>query len=153
MKKHIIGIDPGTNGAISVTDSEGNVIKVDKMPDTPKDVLDILSPYKDDSICYIEKVGGMPGQGGSAMFNFGKNYGHLEMALYALEIPFVTVTPQKWQKEFQLSGKKSEMGYTKWKNVLKEKAQQVFPKIKMTLWKSDALLIGRYGYIKEFCKK
>ena len=102
-KSKIIAIDPGTNGGIAVYSNESsNVIEVIKMPSTPQDVLSFLLKHKEDSICYLEKVGGMPGQGGSAMFNFGKGYGHLEMALLACDIPTVTVTPQIWQKALQL---------------------------------------------------
>lgn len=149
-KSKIIAIDPGTNGGIAVYSNESsNVIEVIKMPSTPQDVLSFLLKHKEDSICYLEKVGGMPGQGGSAMFNFGKGYGHLEMALLACDIPTVTVTPQIWQKALQL-GTKGDDSTTIWKNKLRAKAQQLFPYIKsITLDISDALLICEYARIKE----
>lgn len=150
-KSKIIAIDPGTNGGIAVYSNESsNVIEVIKMPSTPQDVLSFLLKHKEDSICYLEKVGGMPGQGGSAMFNFGKGYGHLEMALLALQIPTVTITPQSWQKALQLGTRGKDMSKTEWKNKLKAKAQQLFPYIKkITLATSDALLICEYARIKE----
>ena len=149
-KSKIIAIDPGTNGGIAVYSNESsNVIEVIKMPSTPQDVLSFLLKHKEDSICYLEKVGGMPGQGGSAMFNFGKGYGHLEMALLACDIHTVTVTPQIWQKALQL-GTKGDDSTTIWKNKLRAKAQQLFPYIKsITLAISDALLICEYARIKE----
>ena len=91
----------------------------------------------------------MPGQGGSAMFNFGKGYGNLEMALLALKIPTVSVTPQVWQKALQLGTRSKTMSKTEWKNKLKAKAQQLFPYLKITLAISDALLICEYARIKE----
>lgn len=94
MKKYI-GIDPGVHGGIVVLSADGSVVEVAKMPATPMDLLDFLSRHKDDSFCVLERVGGMPGNGGSAMFNFGKGYGHLQMALLALGIPTSDVTPNK----------------------------------------------------------
>lgn len=145
MKKYI-GIDPGAHGGIAVLSADGSVVEVEKMPTTPMDLLDFLSRYKDDSFCILERVGGMPGNGGSAMFNFGKGYGHLQMALLALGIPTNDVTPNKWEKSFQL-GSSGKYGKTEWKNRLKAKAQQLFPSLgrKITLATCDALLIAEYG--------
>lgn len=139
-----IGIDPGVNGGIAVLDDSGTVISLRKMPETPQDLLEHLAQFTGDSRCTLEKVGGMPGNGGSAMFNFGKGYGHLEMALMALKIPTESVTPQKWEKSYQL-GSSRGVPKTEWKNKLKAKAQQMFPSQKITLAVCDALLIAEYG--------
>ena len=144
--KRYIGIDPGKHGGIAVMGADGDVLDVVKMPETPQDLLDFLEQYKDDSICTLERVGGMPGNGGSAMFNFGKGYGHLQMALRALHIPTEDVTPNKWEKTYQL-GSSGKYTKTEWKNRLKAKAQQMFPHLgkKITLATCDALLICEYG--------
>lgn len=156
MEKIFIGIDPGKNGGIAVIDENGVVIEIMKMPDTPMDLLDTLSAYKYDDqrrniVCYLEKVGGMPGQSGSAMFTFGRSYGHIEMALLASGITTHEVLPQKWQKHFSLSGssitKSTSAEKREHKNRLKAKAQQLFPQLgkKITLANCDALLIAQYG--------
>lgn len=144
--KRYIGIDPGKHGGIAVMGADGDVLDVVKMPGTPQDLLDFLEQYKDDSFCTLERVGGMPGNGGSAMFNFGKGYGHLQMALLALHIPTEDVTPNKWEKTYQL-GSSGKYTKTEWKNRLKAKAQQMFPHLgkKITLATCDALLICEYG--------
>ncbi len=144
--KNYIGIDPGKHGGIAVLDESGAVVDIVKMPETPQDLLGFLSQYKENSVCTLERVGGMPGNGGSAMFNFGKGYGHLQMALIALEIPTEDVTPNKWEKMYQL-GSSGKFGKTEWKNKLKAKAQQLFPSLgkKITLATCDALLIAEYG--------
>lgn len=146
MGKSYIGIDPGKHGGIAVLDETGAIVDVVKMPETPQDLLEFLSQYKENSVCTLERVGGMPGNGGSAMFNFGKGYGHLQMALIALEIPTEDVTPNKWEKTYQL-GSSGKFGKTEWKNKLKAKAQQLFPSLgkKITLATCDALLIAEYG--------
>ena len=84
--RKVMGIDPGKNGGIAVFSMDiGKVVEVIKMPETPQELLQFLRLYSINAVCYLEKVGGMPGQGGSAMFNFGKGFGHLEMALMALK--------------------------------------------------------------------
>jgi hypothetical protein len=73
-------------------------------------------------------------------FTFGRGYGGLLMALTALEIPFVDVSPQKWQGAIGCMTKGD-------KNVSKAKAQAMFPTIKITHAIADALLIA------EWCRR
>lgn len=57
------------NGGIVVYDTENNkLLECIKMPPTPKDLLDFLSIYKENSVCYLERVNGMTGQSASASF-------------------------------------------------------------------------------------
>jgi len=156
--KFIIGIDPGEKGGIAMLDQNGKVINVEKMPETPKDLYDHLVALmshaastasqmcEPDVVVYIEKVGGIPGQGASSAFSFGKGCGHLEMALLALKLSTNDVTPQKWQKT---AAEKREH-----KRKLKAKCQSLFPKLgkKITNATCDALLIAEYGRKQEVGK-
>lgn len=153
--KCVIGIDPGSKGGIAVLDMDGNVMFVGKMPETQQDILDCLRKFSgtelfgSEAVCYLEKVGtGMPGQSSSATATFARHCGHLEMALLALGIKTNDVTPNKWEKSYQL-GKSSDCSKTEWKNKLKAKAQQLFPKEKVTLAVCDALLLAEYGRKQE----
>ena len=158
MSRLIIGIDPGKNGGIAVLDDSGAVASVVKMPETPQDIVSHLREiqtradvFGDTVTCYLESVGfGMPGQSSSATAKFARHCGHLEMALLTLGIPTNTVTPNRWEKSYQL-GKSSEYTKTEWKNRLKAKAQQLFPRLgkKITLATCDALLLAEYGRKKE----
>lgn len=158
MKKLIIGIDPGALGGICVLDIDGGIVSVTKMPDTPQDILEYLRKYcstelfGSEAVCYMEKVGtGLPGQSSKATATFARHNGHLEMALLALGIKTNEVTPQKWMKYYQL-GKSSDYSKTEWKNRLKSKAQQLFPKEKVTLAVADAILLAEYGRKQEVGK-
>lgn len=148
--KKIIAIDPGKNGGIAVYSVDKcRAIEVVKMPDTPQGLLRLLRIYCFNSVCYLEKVQGLPGMSASSMFNFGKGYGQLEMALLSCKIPTVSVTPQKWQKSLQL-GNKGNKSTTEWKNKLKVKSEQLFPYVgRITLATSDALLILQYAITQE----
>lgn len=148
-KRIYIGIDPGEHGGIAVLKSDGSVVCVENMPDTPQDILGFLTDYSSlyDVVCTLEDVGhGIPGQSSKATAKFARHNGHLEMALLALGIATEKVTPQKWQKTYQL-GSSSGVNKTVWKNKLKAKAQQLFPQVgkKLTLRTCDALLIAEYG--------
>lgn len=148
MSKFVIGIDPGFVGGIAVLDEAYRVVEVTSMPETPMDILDVLRQYTGcDAVAYLEDVGkGMPGQSSSATAKFARHNGHLEMALLALGISTVKVTPQKWEKTYQL-GKSSDYTKGEWKNRLKARAQELFPNLgkKVTLKTCDALLIALYG--------
>ena len=154
MNKEIIyiGIDPGASGGIAILNQDGSVKEVVAMPDTPRDIYEFLLSYKEDSRCVLEDVGhGMPGQSSKATATFARHNGHLEMALLALGIPTEKVTPQKWIKVYQLK-KKKEQDKNEWKNILKAKAQSLFPQLgkKVTLKTCDALLIAEYARRTNF---
>lgn len=149
MGRITIGIDPGNSGGVAIL---GTATEIYNMPDTFPDIYNlfknILGRYSGEEVlAVLEDVGhGMPGQSSKATAVFARHNGHLEMALYALGIRTVKVTPQKWQKSYSNSlGKSSQYEKKEWKNRLKGLAQQMFPSEKVTLKNADALLIANYG--------
>jgi Holliday junction resolvasome RuvABC endonuclease subunit len=70
-------------------------------------------------------------------FTFGRSFGFLLGCLAVHRIPFVLVTPQKWQKAMGcMSGGD--------KNKTKAKAQQLYPGERITHATADALLLATY---------
>lgn len=147
-----LGIDPGASGGIAYT-IEGHPdgrVWVHKMPPTCRDILDRLWSIlhwkgPDEQIhAQLENVHAMPLDGRSSLAKFMRNFGNLEMALHALEIPFSLVSPQTWCKALKLRKAKDESN-TAWKNRHKALAQQLFPSVKVTHWSADALLLAEYG--------
>lgn len=101
-----IGIDPGKSGAMAII--------FDGMDETvivPFDELEYTNTMR--NLCVnparacLEHVGAMPGQGVTSMFNFGQNFGYIKGLLEAFEIPYELVRPQKWKKEFGITGDKN----------------------------------------------
>lgn len=151
----LIAIDPGINGGIAwIFLGE---TRAEKMPQTPKDIYDFLYnlTYEADGyekvICYIEKVGGyVKGNSGPAAATFARHVGNLEMALLALNIKHHWVSPSKWMQYF-IGKQKYPQSMTayqrkaKRKNLIKVKAQGLYPEIKVTLNIADALGILVYG--------
>lgn len=150
MTKVIIGIDPGSSGCIAW--SENGETNQTKMPETYQDIYDKLKEISmgNDCVCYLEDVGkGMPGQSSKATATFARHNGHIEMALYALGIKVEKVLPNKWQKTLGI-GKGSDCSDKReWKNKLKQKAQELYPQVKITLWNADGLLILDYATKQE----
>jgi hypothetical protein len=143
MSKTIIGIDPGKSGGIAwITDGKPCV---EKMPDTLQDLWELIVSISmnagiggTDIHAYIEQVHSSPQMGVKSAFTFGNGFGHLEMALTAAGIPFTRIRPQVWQKKLGCMTKGN-------KNITKQKAQELFPGIKVTHAIADALLIATYG--------
>lgn len=145
MMAVILGIDPGASGGIAWinwSESDGRLygVKAHKMPETPRDLAELLDGYTDTYglSAVIERVSSRPGQGVSSTFKFGANFGMLQGVLAALEIPYDLVTPTVWQKAMGcLSGGD--------KNRTKAAAQRLFPSLKITHATADALLLAEYG--------
>ena len=138
-----LGIDPGASGGLAYYLRD---MWAEPMPATESDIWYFFDGHRTAAFAVIEKVGGYVAGNptpGSAMFKFGRSYGGLRMALVAARIGFEEVTPQKWQKEMGLIRAKSEDN-TRWKNRLKQKAQQLFPTANVTLKTADAILIAEY---------
>ena len=151
-----IGIDPGASGAIaSITSGVPSIVKLEGM--TERDVADMLiASSGPDTFCLIEKVhawpsvvrdknGGCPAcglkmlRGANAQWSFAQNYGMLRGIICAVsaltQMRWEDVTPQAWQK---LMGASSD------KAANREKAQALFPDLKVAKYAADALLISEY---------
>lgn len=144
--KGYLGCDPGKEGGLALI-IPGSCPFALRMPETERDlwdsIRDISKLCDGNVIAAIEQVHSMPRQGVASTFTFGRGYGGLRMAILAAGIPFVDVTPQKWQKAIGcLTGGD--------KKVSLAKAQQLFPtaewkgtqKYKLAI--ADALLIAEW---------
>lgn len=155
---YVIGIDPGISGAISVFDWDTqSLVEVMDMPTLEVDsgktrkrhisavgLRDILVCHPTDHVV-IEKVGAMPGQGVTSMFNFGRSAGIIEGVVAALCNPHTYVTPATWTKA---------VGRAAGKDASRMRAMELFPS-KAELFKrakddgrADAALIA-YWYITK----
>lgn len=148
MNTSIIAIDPGANGGIAALC--GDRAEAWPMPKTEGEVAALIeslsNPLDGKPVCYLEKVGGfIAGHAapGSAMFNFGRNYGFILGSLAALGVRTALVPPQAWQKALGLG--KSAGDKAAWKNKLKAEAWRLYPANRPTLKTADALLILEYA--------
>lgn len=143
-----LGIDPGSSGGLALLDATGKVVFATAMPETPRAILDTMAPHGRTMRAALEHVWSTPGWGHVGAFKFGGSFHGLEMALTALDIPFTLVLPKTWQKVVGVSypkRPKSAKAKARDKNVTKRRAQELFPKIRMTHAIADALLIAEYA--------
>jgi hypothetical protein len=157
MKQSIyIGIDPGgTSGGLFIisvpfdNDLITSFYSLEFKKSTEKDIYEFIDDYCNGAHtanAIIEKVHSMPGQGVSSSFKFGQNYGFLKGILTALGISYEEVTPQSWMKYYGMKKNKTE-SKTEWKKRLRQRAEQIFPEVKITANTADAILIA------EYCRK
>lgn len=100
-----IGIDPGQKGGYAIIDCDS----VRTYPWDDKAFIEFAKNLDNTNcVCCLEKVGAMPKQGVSSMFNFGKSAGFIEGVLQTCGIPYQLVPPQKWKKEFSVSSDKNQ---------------------------------------------
>ena len=97
-----IGIDPGKKGGFAIITSDAVYCR---SWDDAEFIHAMKSIEGEPCIACLEHVGAMPNQGVTSMFNFGCSFGFIQGVLSAYHIPFELVRPQKWKKEFSISGK------------------------------------------------
>lgn len=139
------GVDPGKGGA-TVCLAGGKVYSCSHDV-TEHDLwnwLDTKVEMDGEAFAVIEKVHAMPGQGVTSMFTFGQSFGFLRGLLTAVEVPFEEVHPRSWQKALGIPKRDKNESKTQFKNRLKTRAQQLYPKEKVTLKTADALLLATY---------
>lgn len=161
MRK-VLGIDPGLSGGISIIDEQLNVIACHSMPVKmgkdgkyhvdPCGVRDIIAAYTID-LAIIEKVGSMPKQGVTSMFNFGDGYGIVRGIAEIFADQTIYTRPQEWQGFQYLTGlSKDQIGEVAFEVFQAEEMYNgVYSKGKRKGEKrlldgiSDSLMIAKYG--------
>jgi crossover junction endodeoxyribonuclease RuvC len=151
----ILGIDPGTHGAIAALDGSEVVL----LADLPVHVLaargrgdraeldvhslhGLIADLGPIEHAFVEKVGPRPKEGVSSCFRFGHACGALYATLAVMAIPTTFVLPRTWQAHHHI-------GPTP--DAARQRAVQLFPQIaprlarKADANRADALLIACYG--------
>lgn len=101
-----IGIDPGKKGGYAAVDGR----HAETCPWDDDGFLRFLraaAERREGAAIVLEHVGPMPGQGVTSMFRFGQSFGFIQGAIRAIGLPYELVRPQKWKKEFSVTGDKN----------------------------------------------
>lgn len=168
-----VGVDPGKSGGIAIVGwSNGSPFAdATMMSDNLEGILatiksSFIREWVVPQAC-IEQMWMRPNQG-SYVGKLMRNYGQLEMALYALDIPTEHVSPQRWQAALSISSRKSKRqrikdektgkiliikkeNHSQFKRRLSDRAAKEFPEIRAATKRigdfnkiCDALLIALY---------
>lgn len=170
IKHYIIGIDPGTSGAIAIVAPSSGLIEIYDCPTRsirgsngkPKDVLDfggvasLLRSYRGNAISVIEKVSAglfraddsKPGQGKRTAIGavsastFMQNFGAWQQACACNDIPTRLVTPAVWKRA---------VGLSKDKKRSIRVAAELFPcaDIHGSHDRAEALMLAYYGWLAD----
>jgi hypothetical protein len=151
-----IGIDPGVSGGLAVILSTSEIF-LRETPDTNIALLDWMLQWRNmKAVAVIESLvgyrprsaDGMVGgdHPSSRMQQYGRSYGRLEVAVAAAGIGLDEVSPQKWQRHFDIPKRAKDESRDDFKRRLKERAATLYPHLKgrITLANCDALLLARY---------
>ena len=147
----IAGIDPGTNGAIAVLDSENpdSVALLDlKKYSVYETTRWIQHNFKID-VVWLESVHSLYGMSAKSNFGFGRNFG-IAFAIAGVAVsggPVQQVTPKVWQKYIGVTAKGKAV-----KQQVAKIAQYLYPQAELhgkrgglLDGRSDALMIAYYG--------
>ena len=145
-----IGVDPGIAGAVAVFENDELINVLDLPVVRERDTKLKLDPaalaarvrdLRPDS-AMMERVGAMPGQGVTSMFNFGRSVGVIEGVLGALAIPVSFVAPATWKRVLNVGRDKRDA---------RARASQLLP-YAVEFWplakhhgRAEAALIGLYS--------
>lgn len=154
----VIGIDPGANGGIAVF-IPGQNVKALKMPQDITELGDFFAYYAENyrSIVFLEKLSIRPDDvttGGDNRANMGKlyriqkmmaNFEHLKALIETSGIPYVLTHPLSWQTKLKLRVRGQKEEKTDRKHRYQERAAELYPGVKVTLWNADALLLMHFG--------
>lgn len=147
MNTTILGIDPGSKGAVAMVSP---MVETWDLPPLAADFRDLLYESLmltgvDTMRVYIEKAQSFPGMGVSGAFNYGQGYGTILGILAACRISVVEVSPAKWKKALGLTGEATDTLKEK-KDRARKMARQLFPEANLSRAdKAEALLIAEYG--------
>ena len=106
----VIGIDPGTSGAlVALNKSDWRILGSTRMPVAPDLTKTIVDAHafrefvaswqeQDDVQVVIERVHSMPTDGSAQAFSFGMAYGSALSILAVMGVAVTKVTPQAWKK-------------------------------------------------------
>jgi hypothetical protein len=139
------GLDPGASGGLGLLSADGQFQATYPWPDTEREIYDLLAEHAPFlRLACLEAASSRPGQGVATTFAFGRAYGLLRGFLVALEIPFSDVAPSQWTKGLGVHIKRGTTTYSQRKTYHRQRAQQWFPRLKVTNATADALLIAEY---------
>jgi len=154
-RKMILAIDPGSSsGAIAVYNALTECIEeVVKMPKHVSEIGTLFQTLKSKAYlqgltpeAILEKVGfHREGNSATASVTFGKHVGHLEMALFMLDIPCELVTPKKWQMVTSPNPKDKALR----KTHIWDQVNRWYPGLKCFKYAADAVGILRWYLIRR----
>lgn len=150
--KTVLGIDPGTNGALSFYNVEECIIyDIPTFDIKGRDAIDIHKLHKilsenNADMAYVEANVPMPVFSGKTCWSMGRTEGIILGLLASLNVPYVMIRPAVWKKFFAIPADK---------DAARQKASQTLPQFshnwerKKDIDRAESSLIALYGMYQE----
>lgn len=153
-----IAIDPGWNGALAYKDSDGMIV-TEASPESFTGICDFLrnlyfsedthinegKKKKVEAVIEYQQCMGLGGA--KSMFRLSENYTAWRCACYMVGIPVLEVRPKQWMEKLGgVPSGSTQAQKRRRKNYIKQKMQQLYPQLKVTLENADALAILHVTY-------
>lgn len=157
QNRHIIGIDPGTQGGIVIINPAHTAVEWFALSEyTNEQIADIITglAFHHKCLAFIELVHAMQGDGITTAGTFMKAFGFLIGCCLAAGIPTDFVAPQTWQRMMALgvvTGSRKAAHAAK-ATLLFPDAAKEFKRKRITQETADAFLIAEYGWRKTFMR-
>lgn len=158
MSAPVIGIDPGSTGAIVVLNDAGELGEIFDMPTTPEangrtatnaPLLAGILARSHARIIYCEFVGARPTDAKVSAFAFGRARGVIEGCAGALGIPIVFITPPTWKRLADIPAGIEHKDLARTRAIAKWPDKADLFARKCDVDRADAALIGLAGLMRE----
>jgi hypothetical protein len=140
--KIIIGIDPGTNGALCILrNGEPRIVRLDDAK-----IIEIVRQYQTigEVRAFIELINEQNNRWKE--LSVSESFGAWVMAMRIFGVPCETVKSSTF--ETVCGCKLKQYDYARQKQANWEKAQALYPQIKICKYAADAVLIAHYGTMR-----
>ena len=108
MSARVLGIDIGSQGAVALLTSAGELLEIADMPvlrDGPRGRPNVSAALLADivlkmraAMAYVEFVSARPGEGPTGAFAFGRSRGVIEGVCASAGLPVAFLTPAHWKR-------------------------------------------------------
>jgi crossover junction endodeoxyribonuclease RuvC len=158
MSAPVIGVDPGSHGAIAILDEAGQLLDVIDMPATQEangrsatnaPLLASILARSHARVAYCEFVGARPTDAKVAAFAFGRARGVIEGVCGALSLPIAFIAPAVWKRHADIPPGAEHKDLARTRAIARWPAHAERFARKADVDRAEAALIGFAGLTRE----
>ena len=158
MSTVVLGIDPGSKGAVVILNDAGELVAIFDMPVTPEasgrtatnaPLLAGILAQSHARIAYCEFVAARPTDAKTSAFAFGRARGVIEGVCGALSIPITFIAPAVWKRLANIPPGVEHKDLARTRAIAKWPDKSEYFALKGHVDRADAALIGLCGLMRE----
>jgi crossover junction endodeoxyribonuclease RuvC len=154
----ILGIDPGSTGAVAALDESGQLLWIEDTPTTQEangrrsvnaPLLAGILARAHARIAFCEFVGARPTDAKVAAFSFGRARGVIEGCAGALSVPIAFIAPPVWKRLANIPPGAENKDLARTRAIARWPGHAEWFKRKSDVDRAEAALIGCAGLMRE----